>query len=110
MSAYYFGRPAPEGYFDVEPNDLNRLPEGVRYIDVREPDEFDGDLGHLVHAELVPLGGLPQAARSWDRSTPLVLICRSGRRSASAAAGLCQLGFADVANLAGGMLAVRGRG
>jgi len=109
MSTFEFGKRATEGYFDILPSDLDRLPDDVRYIDVREPDEFEGELGHLAAAELIPLASLSDTAKGWNRATPLLLICRSGRRSAAAAANLLRLGFSDVANLAGGMSAVRGR-
>jgi len=108
MPAFDRGTPHPDGYVDIPPSALDSLSDDVRYIDVREPIEFNGDLGHLAHAELVPLGELKRAQAAWDRQTPLLLICRSGRRSAEAAKSLRQVGFANVANLVGGMLAVRG--
>ncbi len=73
-----------------------------RLIDVREPDEFVGELGHVPRAELVPLGTLPGAARDWNRDETLVVICRSGARSAKAVALLREQGFRDVWNLDGG--------
>ncbi len=82
----------------------------ARLVDVREPAEFTGELGHLPKAELVPLSSLPQAAASWDRAAPLVVICRSGGRSAAAARVLEQMGFRAVMNLDGGMLAVHAAG
>jgi rhodanese-related sulfurtransferase len=79
----------------------------VRRIDVREPAEFDGPLGHLPGAELVPLGNLPAAAASWSPAGPLLLICRSGARSLKAARLLAAQGFRQLYNLEGGMVAVR---
>ncbi|MDC0710844.1 rhodanese-like domain-containing protein [Stigmatella sp. ncwal1] len=79
----------------------------VRRIDVREPSEFDGPLGHLPGAELIPLGSLPTAAASWSPSEPLLLICRSGARSMQAARWLAERGFQQLYNLEGGMVAVR---
>ncbi|NJK88736.1 MAG: MBL fold metallo-hydrolase [Myxococcales bacterium] len=79
-------------------------PARYRIIDVREPDEFGGELGHLDGAELVPLAGLLDAARDWPRDKPLLIVCRSGRRSARAAQSLASMGFWDVTNLEGGML------
>jgi rhodanese-related sulfurtransferase len=73
-----------------------------RIIDVREPVEFSGELGHIPGAELVPLGTLEVAARGWARDAPLMVVCRSGARSARAAAILLQLGFRDVVNVEGG--------
>jgi glyoxylase-like metal-dependent hydrolase (beta-lactamase superfamily II) len=76
-------------------------------IDVREPEEFVGDLGHVQGALPVPLDALdrrlPKLAGYVDRE--IVVVCRAGARSASAAAMLQRAGFARVANLEGGMLA-----
>ncbi|MET0401197.1 MAG: rhodanese-like domain-containing protein [Cystobacter sp.] len=93
---------------DVLPAHLDMLESGARRIDVREPEEFDGPLGHLPGAELVPLGLLEAASASWPREGPLLLICRSGKRSVTAARLLARRGFRRLYNLQGGMLAVRG--
>ena len=77
----------------------------VRVIDVREVPEFNDALGHILTAELVPLATVPVAAVSWDREAPVLVVCRSGGRSARAALALTQMGFRRVYNLAGGMLA-----
>lgn len=79
--------------------------DGVFLIDVREPEEFLGELGHIEGAELISAGDLAAAANHWDRERVMVLVCRSGRRSGLAAKTLSAMGFAHVANLAGGMLA-----
>lgn len=94
-------------YTNVLPTQLATLGPKVRRIDVRDPDEFSGPLGHLPGAELVPLGTLETASTSWPREAPLLLICRSGGRSTKAAQALAQRGFKNLYNLAGGMLAVR---
>ncbi|RKH50153.1 rhodanese-like domain-containing protein [Corallococcus interemptor] len=94
-------------YQDLTPAQLDTLGPEVRRIDVRELDEFTGPLGHLPGAELVPLGTLEEAAASWPREQPLLLICRSGGRSAKAAQALARGGFQHLYNLVGGMLAVR---
>ncbi len=75
----------------------------VRLVDVREPDEYDGPLGHLGDAELIPLDGLESHAKRWARDAPLCLICRSGRRSATAALQLMGMGFTKVASVCHGM-------
>jgi rhodanese-related sulfurtransferase len=92
---------------EIGPQQLGNLPEGTRLIDVRQPEEFDGELGHLSGAELVPLATLQTAAQSWDRSKPYLLICRSGGRSSSACGVLHKMGFSDITNLRGGMSGVR---
>ncbi|WP_224368848.1 rhodanese-like domain-containing protein [Hyalangium versicolor] len=94
----------------VFPRELSTLPPAVRRIDVREPSEFEGKLGHLPRSELVPLATLPSAAGAWPRETPLLLICRSGMRSMKAARMLAEQGFTSLSNLEGGMLAVHEAG
>jgi glyoxylase-like metal-dependent hydrolase (beta-lactamase superfamily II) len=76
-------------------------------LDVREPEEFVGELGHVAGAILVPLDALqhrlPKLAGHHERD--VVVVCRAGARSASACAILRRAGFERVQNLAGGMLA-----
>jgi glyoxylase-like metal-dependent hydrolase (beta-lactamase superfamily II)/rhodanese-related sulfurtransferase len=75
-------------------------------IDVREPDEYAGDLGHISGAILIPLRQLSDRATELDpyRDRDIVAICRVGVRSTTAAAILTGLGFDRVWNLRGGML------
>ena len=96
---------APTGYYQLQADEFVQAAPDARLIDVREPAEFDGDLGHVQNAELVPLSTVARAARDWSREQPLLIICRSGRRSAMAAEQLLGMGFEQVANLEGGMLA-----
>jgi sulfur dioxygenase len=76
-------------------------------LDVREPEEFVGDLGHIRGSLLVPLDSLarrlPKLMGYADRT--VVVACRAGARSATAVAILKRAGFAKVRNLEGGMLA-----
>lgn len=74
-----------------------------RLIDVRETDELSGPLGHLEGIEHVPLATLGEAAASWRKDEPLIIVCRSGNRSGKAAAQLEEAGFSRVASLRGGM-------
>ncbi len=94
----------------VDPDDLSRSLQGAAppiVLDVREPEEFTGELGHVRAALLVPMDllerRLPKLAGYVDRE--IVVVCRAGARSASAAAMLRTAGFRRVANLSGGMLA-----
>ena len=57
----------------------SRQSEPVRVIDVREQDEWDA--GHMAEATLLPLGELEERRHELDRESPLVIVCRSGRRS-----------------------------
>ena len=97
--------PNPAGYHDIDPASVAAARADVRIVDVREPHEFTGELGHIPGSELVPLGQVEAAAASWDQEPELVLICRSGNRSGRAAAALAAKGFHRVMNMVGGMLA-----
>ncbi len=74
-------------------------------VDVREPDEVAA--GTLDGAVNIPLGDLPNRLDELDRGRRVVLLCRSGGRSAQASDYLVTLGFTDVVNLAGGMLGLQ---
>lgn len=76
---------------------------GVRLIDVREAAEYSGDLGHIAGSDNVPLADLARQARTWNPDNPIVVVCRSGRRSGEAAGFLEKAGFSRVASLRGGM-------
>ncbi len=97
--------PSPGEIAEVPPEWLEEQPAALRVIDVREPNEFNGPLGHIEGAELVPLATLLRAAEAWNQGETLVMVCRSGARSARATQVLGQLGFQTVYNLAGGMIA-----
>jgi sulfur dioxygenase len=82
----------------------------VTLVDVREPDEYVGELGHIQGAALIPLGTLPAAMTTTPRDRPVVVVCRSGGRSAKAAQALIAAGFGEIASLRGGMLDWNARG
>ena len=76
-------------------------------VDVREPAEYSGELGHLTGSMLVPLRELMNRLDEIDahKQAPVVTVCRAGMRSATAAAILGRSGFQAVSNLAGGLVA-----
>ena len=92
-------------------NDINagveecRSTPGAVLLDVRTAEEFAG--GHIPGSVNVPLDRLEQVARRAEKDTPLFVYCRSGARSASAAAVLEQEGYGQVRNI-GGIAAWRG--
>jgi glyoxylase-like metal-dependent hydrolase (beta-lactamase superfamily II)/rhodanese-related sulfurtransferase len=94
---------------ELDPEWLGDHLPAVHVIDVREPDEYRGELGHVPGAELVPLGALSATSHSLLRDRPIVLVCRSGGRSGRGAVDLAKLGFARVASLRGGMVEWRKR-
>lgn len=92
------------GLWEIEPAVLSELGSQVQVVDVRERAEFEGPLGHVPGARLLPQAELAAGLATLDRKRPVVTVCRSGARSAQAALLLQKEGFTDVANLAGGML------
>lgn len=92
------------GIWEVGPEWLEEHLQEVQIVDVREPEEFNGVLGHIPGARLVPLDRIAAGAADFSREQPVVTVCRSGARSAQASVLLRKAGFGKVANLAGGML------
>jgi uncharacterized membrane protein YdjX (TVP38/TMEM64 family)/rhodanese-related sulfurtransferase len=92
----------------IEANDLKRRldsAEGVAVIDVRGPDEFTGPLGHIATARNIPvaeIGGRLAELAGLERA-PIVLVCRTDKRSAAAAQTLRAAGFEQVGVLRRGM-------
>ena len=74
-------------------------------LDVREEKEFN--TGHILNAKLIPLGKLSEQMTELERyrDRPIVVVCRTGQRSASACALLGKKGFAQAYNLEGGVSA-----
>lgn len=92
------------GIWEVEPHWLEEHLREVQVVDVREPAEFTGPLGHVPGARLLPLSTLVARSGELSKDKPIVTVCRSGARSAQATVMLGKQGFGRVANLAGGML------
>jgi rhodanese-related sulfurtransferase len=78
----------------------------IAVIDVRGPDEFAGPLGHIPNARNMPLADLPGHLDELGSliEMPVVLVCKTEKRSANAAALLGSVGFRDVVVLRGGMV------
>jgi len=76
--------------------------EDFQLIDVREDFEYEtSNLG----GQLIPLGGIIIEADKISKDKPVVVMCRSGKRSAAAIMQLEQLGYTNLSNLQGGILA-----
>ena len=73
---------------------------GAVLLDVREPHEWQA--GHAPRARHIPLGQHSRRAAELPERRAVVTVCRSGARSARAAAMLARDGR-EVSNLAGGM-------
>ena len=75
---------------------------GAVLLDVREPVEWEA--GHAPEALLIPMGEVSQRRAELPRDGRIVVVCRSGGRSAAVTESLREWGL-DAVNLAGGMLA-----
>jgi len=84
-------------------NLINR--QNALVLDVREQSEYDS--GRIINSRLISLGKLKERIGELEkyRERPVVVVCRSGARSASATALLNKQGFAQVYTLTGGVLA-----
>jgi len=75
-------------------------------LDVRNPDEYIGELGHVGGTKLIPLPELSARVgeiRDYTNKS-VITICKMGGRSAQAAAALNAAGFTNVQSMAGGMV------
>ena len=89
---------------DLAPEEVVQYLGRVHMVDVRTSDEFVGELGHIKDAELITLPLLPDHMGTLPRDKIIVFVCRSGGRSARAAAFAKQNGLEQVFNMKGGML------
>lgn len=96
--------PAPAEFAEVTPEQLaarQARGEDFDLLDVREPHEWA--IARIPGARLIPLGELASRLGELDASRAVVVHCKSGGRSATAARWLAGHGFGRVANLAGGI-------
>jgi adenylyltransferase/sulfurtransferase len=97
-----FCNPVPD--MNITPTELHELlsrGDEVLLIDVREPYEWNA--GHIAVAQHIPMQQIPQRIAELPKEREIVMICRSGARSASAQQFLLRAGFTKVRNLVGGM-------
>ena len=76
--------------------------EDFQLIDVRE--SFEYEMSNL-NGELIPLGGIIIEADKISKDKPVVVHCRSGARSAAAIMQLEGMGYTNLYNLKGGIIA-----
>ena len=80
-------------------------PAGLVVLDVRTPAEFtDGHLADAINIDFYE-ADFADSLKALDRDVPYVLYCRSGNRSATAAQIMRDLGFTEVYEVDGGILA-----
>jgi len=93
-----------EQVLDVSAQEVFDNAQNLNLIDVRQPEEFTGELGHVAHSKLVVLNTIPENLDAISKDKPTVFICRSGGRSAQACAYALSQGHTHVYNMMGGML------
>lgn len=99
--------PKGEGYTDMDTGQFAKYirEAGVQLLDVRTPEEYaQGHIGGAENIDFYDAGFLKEAEKDLDKSRPVAVYCRSGKRSAEAAARLSSAGY-KVTNLEGGILA-----
>jgi glyoxylase-like metal-dependent hydrolase (beta-lactamase superfamily II)/rhodanese-related sulfurtransferase len=79
----------------------------VHVLDVRSAGEFDGELGHIRGAQLIPLDELRARCSEVPKDRPVVVVCQTGKRSGMGTVILGKAGLDRIANLAGGMVGWR---
>ncbi len=82
---------------------LQHPDEGIRVLDVREPDEFE--IARVEGVTLFPLSTLPQRFTELDPNQQIYVHCKSGKRSMKALEFLRQQGFKYVKSVKGGISA-----
>jgi rhodanese-related sulfurtransferase len=95
----------PDKVKEVTPSEAQAMLEGGQavLIDVREPSEYTEV--RAVGAKLIPLGNFRERIKELPTDQDVLLICRSGARSANAAEAAMQAGLTRVYNVRGGTLA-----
>jgi sulfur-carrier protein adenylyltransferase/sulfurtransferase len=91
---------------EITPTELHQKLENADsfvLLDVREPSEFA--FCRILGAQNIPLASVPARQQELDPDAEIIVMCRSGRRSADALLFLQQQGFTNLKNLKGGILA-----
>ena len=92
------------GIPEVAPDWVARNLDRLFVLDVRSPGEFEGELGRIHGACLIPLDELRDRLTEIPKERPVVTVCQSGKRSAMAASILLKSGYEEVANITGGLI------
>ncbi len=92
---------------NLEPKEFSKKVNettNAQLIDVRTPEEYAGD--RMENALNIDWNGseFENKTATLDKSKPVFLYCRSGGRSAKAAAKLHDMGFTEIYNMEGGMM------
>lgn len=92
------------GLPEIAPEWVASHRDAVNVLDVRTATEFEGELGHLEGAQLIPIDDLRARVSEVNTDKPVVVVCQTGKRSALATVILKKAGVGRTANIAGGMV------
>ncbi|MBT8147956.1 MAG: MBL fold metallo-hydrolase [Gammaproteobacteria bacterium] len=92
------------GIQEISPQWVAHHRDDVHILDVRTKAELEEESSRIDGAQLIPLGELRDRLEEVPRDKPIMTICRSGRRSVLAFNVLKSNGWAEVANINGGLL------
>ncbi|MFA6449237.1 MAG: rhodanese-like domain-containing protein [bacterium] len=99
-------QPTPAKWVEVTPETLRTMiaaNKDLFILDVRNPEELVSGPAPLKNAVNIPLPELSSRYTELPRDKEIVVVCRAGHRSATAADFLTQAGFIKIYSLAGGM-------
>lgn len=95
---------APEAVYPAEisvAEAFEKREQGAYILDVRQPEEWEQ--GHIPDATLIPLAELPDRLSEVPADQEVVVVCRSGNRSAQARDILRSAGYTQVTSMSGGV-------
>ncbi len=87
---------------EIQPTELDPTNDDFQIVDVREIPEIAA--GKIENAQPMPLASIPMRLSELRSDKKIIMVCRSGARSAQACMFLQQKGFDNVYNLRGGMI------
>ena len=98
------GGTAETGYRQISQEEAKEMmdTQDVLILDVREQDEYDS--GHIPGAVLLPVGIITEDSAAEvipGKDTTVLVYCRSGNRSKTAAQALAELGYTDICEFGG---------
>lgn len=98
------GTAGDSGYRQINQEEAKEMMDTgeVLILDVREQDEYDS--GHIPDAVLLPVGQITEESAAEvipDKDTTVLVYCRSGNRSRTAAAALAGLGYSNIFEFGG---------
>ena len=98
------GASEEKGYQQISQEEAKEIMDSqeVLILDVREQDEYDS--GHIPGAVLLPVGSITEESAAEvipEKDATVLVYCRSGNRSKTAAKALAELGYTGIYEFGG---------